>query len=81
MCHITQMRRVATGKEALIGRRGTVRAPLDPVGMVMVQGELWSARAEGAPVPVGADVEVVGEEGFELRVRRIGTAQGASPPA
>ncbi len=76
-----QMRRVATGKEALIGRRGTVRAPLDPVGMVMVQGELWSARAEGAPVPVGADVEVVGEEGFELRVRRIGTAQGASPPA
>ena len=40
-----------------------VRQPLEPTGMIFLQGELWTATAVGRtpgepPVPVGAQVEV-----------------------
>lgn len=43
------------GKETLVGKHGVVREPLDPVGNIQLEGELWTAEvAEGeAPVPVG----------------------------
>jgi len=61
------------GKETLVGKHGVVREPLDPVGNIQLEGELWTAEvAEGeAPVPVGARVEVVGVEGLRLKVRRV----------
>ena len=46
------------------------RTPLDPAGMVMVEGELWRARAEAGPLEAGASVEVVAADGMELLVRR-----------
>lgn len=60
----------ATGREGLVGARGTVRRRIDPQGQVLVRGELWSARAD-EPLEPGATVEVVEAEGLTLRVRRL----------
>jgi membrane-bound serine protease (ClpP class) len=54
----------------ILGKIGEVRTPLDPIGSVYVQGELWSARAEKL-VPVGAKVQVTGREGLVLLVQPV----------
>jgi membrane-bound serine protease (ClpP class) len=60
---------VAVGRETLIGQRAVVTKELAPVGAVRVESEEWSAiSADGATVPVGVAVEVIGLEGLVLRV-------------
>lgn len=73
-----QVRRtkVVTGREGLVGERGTARTDLAPRGKVFVHGEIWSAVAEVA-VAAGSPVEVAAVEGMTLRVR----AQGVDEPA
>ena len=63
-----QRRRVQTGREALIGAEGVVRRELAPNGTVFVQGELWTAIADGT-MPAGRRVRVVGVDGLRLTVR------------
>lgn len=62
-----------TGKDALIGEIAIVRSPLAPSGMVYVEGEYWSAAAEGlsegTSLPIGSRVEVTSVEGLKLTVR------------
>ncbi len=58
-----------TGLDSMIGQTAEVRKALEPEGMVFLEGELWRACAEDGPVPAGARVQVVGREGFQLRVR------------
>jgi membrane-bound serine protease (ClpP class) len=60
--------------EAIIGQRGLVITPLNPVGTVQVQGELWTAVA-GESIGVGEEVEVAALEGLRARVARVGLAQ------
>jgi membrane-bound serine protease (ClpP class) len=67
----------AVGREALIGQRGRVRTPLEPVGMVFVDGALWEATSLEGPVPKGAPIEVVSLDGLRLHVR---PAEAAIPP-
>jgi membrane-bound serine protease (ClpP class) len=63
--------RPQTGQEELVGQEGVVRQPLDPEGYVLVHGELWQARTDEPPLPVGEPVEVTGiEDGLVLEVRR-----------
>jgi len=59
-----------TGSEGLVGQVAEVRQPLDPKGIVFLQGEHWRAVAEDEPLPAGALVEVLGRDGFQLRVRK-----------
>ncbi len=66
---------VATGREALVGRKARVRRALNPEGTIFLEGELWSAVAEDGPIARGEEVEVLALEGFRLHVRR---ARGAS---
>ncbi len=61
---------VATGWEALVGRKARVRRALNPEGTIFLEGELWSAVAEDGPIARGEEVEVLALEGFRLRVRR-----------
>jgi len=63
---------IRTGQESLIGKVGTVRSSLSPVGSVQVAGELWTAElAEGEePILVGTRVEVVRVQGVRVFVRR-----------
>jgi membrane-bound serine protease (ClpP class) len=53
-----------------IGKTGKVIAPIDPVGTVQVQSELWTAVAD-EPIGKGEEVEVVTLEGLKVRVRRV----------
>ncbi len=66
-----QRARPVTGVEGLIGSIGAARGDLTPEGFVFVQGERWRAIAEDGPVSGGAPVQVVGIDGFRLRVRRV----------
>src|SRR4051794_22611196 len=63
------------GADGLIGHVGVVRRPLDPLGHVLVDGELWRARRswaeEDEPPPVEGDPVVVDRvHGLTLSVRR-----------
>ena len=68
-------RRARGGAEGLIGHVGVVRRPLDPVGHVAIDGELWRARRcwgeEDEPAPGEGDPVVVNQVlGLTLSVRR-----------
>jgi membrane-bound serine protease (ClpP class) len=60
-----------TGQEALIGQRGRAQTPLDPNGLVFVDGALWDATATDGPIPKDARVEVLGVDGLHLTVRPV----------
>ncbi|MBI3975246.1 MAG: nodulation protein NfeD [Armatimonadetes bacterium] len=62
---------VRSGTEGLVGATGVARTVLDPEGMVYVQGEMWTARAEAGTIGEGARVVVVGLEGLCVRVRPV----------
>ncbi|MCS7051842.1 MAG: nodulation protein NfeD, partial [Thermomicrobium sp.] len=66
-----QTRRPATGREALLGARALVRRPLEPEGLVFVEGELWRARSVAGSIPAGQPVRVVGMEGLVLLVEPL----------
>ncbi len=61
-----------TGVNTLIGRRGVARSPLDPSGMVFVDGEHWSATLEDGSAEEGEEVVVTAVEGLKLMVRKVG---------
>jgi membrane-bound serine protease (ClpP class) len=64
------LRPPTTGVAGMIGQRAVVRAALDPEGQVQLDGEIWRAVAEDAPVPAGETVRVTGVDGLTLRVSR-----------
>lgn len=68
---LAQKRQPSTGREALIGKRAVVRAPLEPEGLVLLAGELWKARAAEGTIGRGETVEVIGLEGFTVIVRAV----------
>ena len=59
---------VRSGPHTVIGAEGTVLRPLDPVGVVRVRGESWTARSTAGPVPAGATVRVASMAGLTLEV-------------
>ena len=67
--------RAVCGPAALVGRVGIVRRPLDPIGQLLVGGELWRARRswaeEDQPPPREGEPMVVDHvQGLTLSVRR-----------
>jgi membrane-bound serine protease (ClpP class) len=68
----SQRRKVVSGREGLVGQVGRARTPLDPDGMIHVDGALWEATAEDGAVAKGDSVEVVAMDGLTLKVRAIG---------
>jgi membrane-bound serine protease (ClpP class) len=77
-----RLRRPPSMQESLVGRIGVVRSELNPEGTVLVSGDLWSARTDQPPIPIGRDVRIRGVEGFWLWVVPIEQAlrQPASLP-
>lgn len=59
---------VRTGWEELIGRDAEVRAALDPVGQVWIEGALWKARAEDGTIGIGNRVKIESVDGLTLVV-------------
>ncbi|MCL6432403.1 MAG: nodulation protein NfeD [Anaerolineae bacterium] len=62
---------VLVGSHTVIGAKGAAVSALEPVGVVQVAGEQWTARAEGGSIAAGEAVEVVALEGNRLIVRRV----------
>jgi membrane-bound serine protease (ClpP class) len=70
------------GLERLVGSTAVVVRDLDPVGVVRVGSEEWSAVTHHPPLPAGRRVEVVTVDGLRLGVeppRPVQTAAPATP--
>jgi membrane-bound ClpP family serine protease len=67
---LAHRRRVATGREELIGKTAVVRAALDPEGMVLFKGELWTAVSEKGRVEPGEEVIITKVDGLKLYVTK-----------
>jgi membrane-bound serine protease (ClpP class) len=68
-----QLLPVKVSPELVVGKIGVVTTPIDPVGTVQVQSELWTALAD-EPIGVDEEVEIVALEGLRVRVSK--TQQG-----
>jgi len=66
---------VTAGKEALTDALGEARESFSDKGSVMVQGEIWQARARRA-VEKGQRVRVVGRDGMILEVQPVDEGTG-----
>jgi membrane-bound serine protease (ClpP class) len=63
-------RRALTGREGMIGEKGTAMTDLSPSGKVFVHGEIWDAESDAA-VPKGEPVIVLEvEKSLKLRVKK-----------
>jgi membrane-bound serine protease (ClpP class) len=55
---------------ALLGKEGVAKSEIHAEGSVQVSGELWTATSM-EPIPEGANVRVVGRDGFMLQVEAV----------
>ncbi len=67
----TLKRQQVVGLPTMIGSRGKVASLLAPEGLVRIRGELWGATSAQGNVNTGEEVEVVGENGLKLVVRKV----------
>jgi membrane-bound serine protease (ClpP class) len=65
----TLKRPPTTGREGMVGLRGTATTDVAPRGTVDVHGELWNAVAD-APIARGDAIEVQAVDGLLLKVRK-----------
>lgn len=68
----TLKRQTVVGLPTMIRSRGKVASSLAPQGLVRIRGELWGATSAEGNVDTGEEVEVVGEDGLKLVVRKVG---------
>jgi membrane-bound serine protease (ClpP class) len=59
------------GQESMVGSVATAREPLDPSGMVFLNGALWQATSTSGPLAAGTQVRVVAVDGLRLRVEAL----------
>jgi membrane-bound serine protease (ClpP class) len=61
------------GQETLLGRTGSARSAISPIGTVQLGGELWTSElADGqGPIPEGSQVEVIEVKGVRVIVRQV----------
>jgi membrane-bound serine protease (ClpP class) len=64
------IKRPVMGFTDQVGLEGKVVVRLNPGGTVKIAGELWNAKAERGEIEVGTRVEVIGQRGFKVIVRR-----------
>jgi membrane-bound ClpP family serine protease len=63
-----RLRGTLVGLPPLRGTDGVAVTALNPVGVVQVAGEKWSAESVSGPLPAGAPVHVLGVRGVRLEV-------------
>ncbi|MFH0768810.1 MAG: NfeD family protein [Chloroflexota bacterium] len=62
--------KIAVGREDLIGKTAEVKVPLEPKGMVFVEGEQWAAISETGRVEPGEEVIITKVDGLKLYVHK-----------
>jgi membrane-bound ClpP family serine protease len=68
-------KQVVVGLPTMIGSKGKVASSIAPEGLVRIKGELWGATSAAGNIDVGEQVEVVGEDGLKLVVRKASTSK------
>jgi membrane-bound serine protease (ClpP class) len=68
---LTYRRQATTGREDIVGKKGTVKETLNPEGMLLFQGELWTAVSESGTIMPGEEVVITKVDGLKLIVRKI----------
>ena len=71
-------RKQVTGREGMIGEQGRVVEPLTPFGTIIVKGEYWNAKSLDDNIEFDENVEIIGNEGLILKVKREGHSCGVS---
>jgi membrane-bound ClpP family serine protease len=66
----TYKNRVAAGREDLIGQTALVETALNPRGIVLVEGEHWTAIMENGSAEPDEEVVISKVEGLKLYVTR-----------
>lgn len=62
--------RVSAGKEDLVGGTAAVEVALDPKGIVLIEGERWTAILDDGRAEPGEDVIITSVQGLKLLVRK-----------
>ena len=68
---LTYRRQATTGREDIVGKKGTVKETLNPEGMLLFQGELWTAVSESGTILPGEEVVITKVDGLKLIVKKI----------
>ena len=63
-------RQVSAGREELIGKSAEVDIALDPKGVVLIQGERWTAISDQGQVKPGEEVIITKVDGLKLYVTK-----------
>lgn len=63
-------RKAVAGMSEMVGCRGRAIKALAPVGTVQIGSEFWTAKSADSHIKRGEAVEVVGQEGLKLVVRK-----------
>lgn len=65
---VAHRKQAYTGREELVGKTATVKAPLNPEGMVLFKGERWTAVSESGEIKNGEEVVIKKVDGLLLYV-------------
>lgn len=65
---VAHRKQAYTGREELVGKTATVKAPLNPEGMVLFKGERWTAISESGEIKNGEEVVIKRVDGLVLYV-------------
>jgi membrane-bound serine protease (ClpP class) len=63
-------KKVEAGKEGLVGETAVVEVALDPRGIVLVEGERWTAIVDKGRVEPEEEVTITKVDGLKLMVTR-----------
>ena len=63
-------RRIAAGKEELVGRTAIVEIALEPKGVVFIEGERWTAITDKDRVEPEEEVIITKVDGLKLMVTK-----------
>lgn len=66
----TYRKQVAAGREDLIGKTAVVISALEPKGMVLVEGEHWTAVIDKGAAQPEEEVTVIKVDGLKLTVTK-----------
>jgi membrane-bound ClpP family serine protease len=66
----TYHRQATTGKEDAMGKKALVKKALDLEGVVLFEGELWTAESESGRIEPGEEAIVTKVEGLKLWVKK-----------
>ena len=63
-------RQATTGKEELRGKAAVVKETIDPEGIVIYEGELWTAVSNSGRIEAGEEVTINKVKGLKLIVAK-----------